>query len=375
MWRKISKIIITLLLTGCISEYIPEGVENVEGILVVEGIISEGETVIKLSTSIGIEDDFYDDRNIYDATVNIECNDGTFFQPLEINSDGYKFSIENLNSSKEYRLNIDYDGNQYQSEFLAPISTPDIDSVYYKKAGTGEPVALYIATHNDNEQSSYYMWSFVEDWEYNAEFEATLGEIYIDGSYEIVYYDLNTSNNIYYCWGHNTSKTFILGSTSNISSNIVKDQYLTESLPGNRRWQTLYRIAVTQNAIRKDAYDYFSNLRKNIEETGSIFGPIPSEMNGNINCVNNSDIPVIGYVDVSISKSFIRYISRNEGLYERPYYGCRIVFDSQEADSLEYILYHIDQMGIQYYAQRFCSDCTLGGGTKNRPDNWPTNNL
>lgn len=364
-----------LLFVRCITEYTPNGIENVSGILVVEGIISEGETVIKLTRSIGIEDDFSSDSNIYNAKVRIECNNGTAYGPLGIGDDGYHFSIDHLDKDKEYRLNIDYAGNQYHSEFLKPVLTPDIDEIYYEKRAKGEPVKIFLSTHNDNEGSNYYIWSYLEEWEYHSYYESNLLITYDeDGEKVETKIDRKDPRNTYFCWGKNTSKNFILGSTTKLTSNTVKDFYLTESSPHDLRWQTLYRITVKQNCIRKEAFDYFSNLRKNVEENGSIFTPIPSEMNGNIKCINDPDIPVIGYIDVSLTKKGLKYVQREE-VYESEDTGCTSVSSLAEAIENGYEVFYKDFMlGGYSYAARKCFDCNVLGGTKTRPDDWPTNN-
>lgn len=369
-----------LLLSGCISEYTPKNIENAEGILVVEGIISEGETLIKLSTSVGIQSQGLTHRPVTEARLEIESNDGTIFYPEKISADGYQFSIDYLDENKEYRLTIDYDGNRYESSFLTPIVSPEIDEVYYIKEKRGDPVKICLSTHNDRETSSYYLWSYREDWEFTAELEATHKITYDEETDEsiITPYDLTTSDNIYYCFGRDFSKSFILGSTSKLSSNLIKDQILLEADPTSNRWQSLYRITVKQNAIRKEAHDYFLNLRKNAEGTGSLFAPIPSEMNGNIKCITDPDIPAIGYVDVSSTAKLTQYFSRDDLLYEYPLFlDCDYTISSTEADSLGYEFYKlvIGSFGekFYYYALRTCFDCTRRGGNgKNRPDNWPT---
>ncbi|HEY4196083.1 MAG TPA: DUF4249 family protein, partial [Mucilaginibacter sp.] len=49
-------------------------------------------------------------------------------------------------------------------------------------------------------------------------------------------------------------------------------------------------------ALTADAFNFYTNLKKNTEQLGSIFDAQPSEISGNIHAVNNPTEPVIGYI-------------------------------------------------------------------------------
>ena len=52
-----------LLLSACVTDYEPKGLEQVRDLLVVDGIITNGETTIKLRRSVGLTDDFTEDSS------------------------------------------------------------------------------------------------------------------------------------------------------------------------------------------------------------------------------------------------------------------------------------------------------------------------
>ena len=109
----------------------------------------------------------------------------------------------------------------------------------------------------------------------------------------------HTSKNTYYCWGRDSSKAMLLESTNKLTVNLIYKRKLIEIPRDHDKLTMLYYIDVKQNRIRKEAYDYFVNLQRNIEQAGSIFSPIPSERRGNISCVSDPKEWVIGYVDVT----------------------------------------------------------------------------
>ena len=57
-----------------------------------------------------------------------------------------------------------------------------------------------------------------------------------------------------------------------------------------------YSILLRQYALTSDAYNFWTNLKKNTEQLGSIFDAQPSQINGNIHNTGNSSEPVIGYI-------------------------------------------------------------------------------
>ena len=82
-----------LLLSACVTDYEPKGLEQVRDLLVVDGIITNGETTIKLRRSVGLTDDFTEDEFVNNAKVVVEREDGAVFdegrKPVQIVPGGY----------------------------------------------------------------------------------------------------------------------------------------------------------------------------------------------------------------------------------------------------------------------------------------------
>ena len=151
-------------------------------------------------------------------------------------------------------------------------------------------------------------------------------------------------------------------------------EQLTEIPPTDIKLEILYRIDVRQHAIRKSAYDYFTNVKKNARQSGSLFAHIPSEINGNITCITDPGRPAIGYMDVSSAKQKRLHISYLDDAYERNAIYCRSI--SYYTLLLQFGGYDRIPWGEfasvpDGYVQRHCVDCTYGGATKYRPADWP----
>ena len=378
----------SLILVGCITDYEARGVDEEKDILVVEGLITEGESYITLSRSIYLND-VATFNYIYDATVYVECEDGTRMDAenpipgLYWNSttNRYVIQIDKLYPDRKYRLKIEmnepdvqadivYGGIAYKtivyaSDYSNPIVTPEIDSVFWSKRAKGEPVSIHVATHDPDNRALYYRWSYREDW-----------QIYSDVSSMPPYYYP------YFCWNFDNSHELLLGSgNKTIFGNVT--EILTEMSPYTRKLEVLYRIDVKQNAISKRAHDYFANIKKNAQHSGSLFTPAPSELRGNITCITDPNRPVIGYIDVSLTTQKRRYLTRAEDLYEyiRRSYDCEPVLeDTLKVRYEEYggiPNYYVPYTEVEgpfgpqlFFIVNSCVDCTLFGTTQ-KPDDWP----
>jgi len=359
--------IFALGLNSCITEYTPTDVEEVSDLLVVSGTITDGESVFKLSRSVGLSDNLYDATLINNADLYVEVDDGAHLNGYSKGGGLYAVSTGVLDKNKKYRLCASIDGETYQSDFLSPIFTPEIDSLSPMKSGEGQPVYIAVTTHDPEEQSQYFRWTYKENWEVKTELFAQAGTI--DGVFRM----FSSAVNTYYCWGKDSSKIVLLGSSDKLTENIIYQRKLVEIPCDNDKLSILYHIAVNQIQVRKEAYDYFYNLQKNVEQTGSIFAPVPSEMKGNIRSTSNEELPVIGYIEVATTTKRELYIWVNEGFYEPTTFHCYSQVTEDPEKGLP--IYEYAPPNISYAPTR-CVDCRIKEkASKIKPDFWPTDHL
>ena len=377
----ISVILPALILCGCITEFEAKDIDEVDGLLVVEGIITDDESVITLSRSKGLsyEDNIYDlsPYGVTDAKVYIECDDGTQWGavtqnlPPDLKSGGqYVVKTGKLNPARQYRLKIYHEAHEYCSEYLYPVITSDIDSVFWTKSGTGYPVKIHVAAHAPDTMVHYYRWSYREEWEIKTIYPpGDLGECGVCKSFyepEDIFCPncgAELPRTPYYCWKTAHNREILLGSTEKTVLGRVAAP-LAEMRPTDSKMYVLYRMDVYQNAIRKQAFDYFTNIKKNARQAGSLFTQIPSELKGNIACTTDPARTVIGYMDVSSAARMRLWISRLDDAYEWDIYFCK-----------SYSLWNAP-LGYVYlpwigFVHESCTDCRYGGATKYRPADWP----
>jgi hypothetical protein len=289
----------------------------------------------------------------------VECDDGVLYQSQYIDEAGaYKIETGDLDPAKKYRLRVWAEGEEYVSEFLNPLKTPQIDSISWEKEAKAKPIYITISTHDPLDQSRYYRWSYKEDWEFRAEIFAPTSSS-------------DPWGNTFYCWASDASKSFLLGSTERLSENVIAKKRLIEISPDADKISELYRISVTQYQIRQEAWQYYANLQKNVGSTGGIFAPVPSEMKGNVRCVSNPETEVIGYVEVSIAVTRTQFMpDLSLYAYEPPRTWCYTLTSSDPLSG-----YGIAVQGPPpLYAPMSCLDCRLRG-TKNKPEGWPTDHF
>lgn len=362
--------------SGCIDEYVQEPETQQTGLLVIEGTIT-GDSIVtvyvnrtvtmeQMATTAGVE---------HGAEVRILCSDGTQSEAgMEVEGGEYAVPYQALDPAKSYCLQVKAGGKTYQSEYMQPLQTPPIDSLYWYKENTEAPVDIFVSTHDPEGKAQYYLWIYDEDWEivpyYNTTQYAGAGDVAIN-------YD-TSPNPYYYCWGKMRSQNILIDDASRYTDKRIEGYPLQTFPCTDNRVCYLYCISVTQQALTEGAYRYYQNKQKLIEEMGTIFSPMPSELKGNITCLEEPEEPVIGYVQVTHPDFKRLFITREEAYLDNR--SCQI--ETKEAVLAKHpragspleVGYRFVYNGAEGYgpgwARMECVECTAYG-TKEKPDFWP----
>ncbi|MDR2811247.1 MAG: DUF4249 domain-containing protein [Tannerellaceae bacterium] len=363
---------------GCINEFIPKDIREESGLLIIDGTITDGESVFTLSRSVGISEKLSEEAMINHAVVTVESNDGARI-PAAFGGEGrYTAQTGHLDANLQYRLSVEVDGETFQSEYLSPIITAEIDSVFLTKEGKGAPVLVRLSANGGN-GSKYYRWKYRETWEVKAERYADARWNDGPGEEEVIFHTLHTSQNTYYCWGRDSSKTLLLGDTEKLSQNIISQQTIAEIPCNHDKFSILYHIEAEQMQLREAAYRYLSDMQERAERTGDLFSPVLSAgLRGNIRCAGDPERLAIGYIDVSTTTRKDRYVWEREGFYEPPQveladWGGRLCSDYSWTESHHppILVYRESTVDVIH-----CVDCReKEHASKNKPVGWPTEHL
>jgi hypothetical protein len=345
------------------------------GYLVVEGFIAaNGLTRFSLSRTIGLPGDSAIPL-VTGATVQVEGSDSSVFTLPEEGAGMYGDTSLSLNATLQYRLLIHTpDGGSYLSDFVPVRPTPPIDSVNWVYSPTNG-VTIYVNTHDPNNATHYYRWTYDQTWQYNMADESL--DIYNADSNTVV--PRKPGQFVYSCWRDVTSTNLIIDNTSRLAQDIVYAYPLVSIANNTEPLSCLYSIEVTQYGLTSDAYSYLELMQKNTESLGSIFDVLPSGLTGNIHCLSNPGEQVIGYISAGAIQRQRIFISYNQLPYWEYYVSCvnpnYLVPDIP--DSLEYYFHYggyvpLGQAIGGYTAnQADCIDCTTLGGTNKKPSFWP----
>jgi hypothetical protein len=364
-------------ITGCKQVYIPPSVPLNSSYLVVDGMLFNGNdsSVIRLSRSRSLADTT---PRVYElnAQVSVVNVAGVEYPFTEEGNGRYLINQLNLDNRQKYQLKIiTMDGNEYRSDSVVVLTTPPIDSVTWMKDAAGVHTNLYTGDPQNN--TNYYRWEYDETWEYHSAFESFLD--YVNG--QAVFRTPNYQ--IYACYKYSNSTDINVASSSNLSQDLVNKQPIAIVPYGSEKISVEYSLLVKQYALTKDAFLFWQNLKTNSQNLGSLFDLQPYTQLGNIHCVNNPVIPVIGYVSFCTLQQTRIFISQENvspwGYIS--YYGdstCILLSNPNLSDIFPSpnppyanTLIATNVFGAYLYTAIECADCRLHGGTTNKPSFWP----
>lgn len=324
--RVIYILILLMAEMGCKKPYEPNIVANPGNYLVVEGVINTTDsTIIRLSRTVKL-DTSIGSRPEFGATVAIVNDAGTSYPLAETGNGYYKTPPLNLSSSNKYAIRIlTIENKAYQSDFVSVKNSPSIDSVYYKVVNTSNPgVQVYADTHDPANDTRYYRWDFIETWVIHSAFDSF--EMVVPGSPPTIAMR-PPSQQIYQCWSSAVSSNVLISSSASLSKDVIANNKITFIPSTSERISDRYSILVKQYALTKEAYNYWTLLKKNTEQLGSIFDAQPSAIVGNIHCVTVPNEPVIGYISAGSSASQRIFIDTRDlpaWLPITPYGSCMV---------------------------------------------------
>lgn len=366
-------VILFLFLAACKKAYQPDIIASGNRYLVVEGVINTAAnsvTLIKLSYSTNIVDSIAYDPEL-NASVIIENESGTSW-PLQSQGEGKYISQPlSLSAGQKYRLRILSEGKDYQSDYLTPRNNPEIDSISWER---NEDVFTYVNTHDPLNNTRYYRWEYEETYEYHAIFNAIWG---LDGRTIV---PLDSTNQTWMCWMHNPSTDIILGSTVQLAQDVVNKMPLTTIRKNTEQLYYKYSLLVRQFSLTEQESQFWTILKKNTQQLGTLFDPQPAQIRSNVRCISNPELPVIGYVGACPVREKRLFIER----YQVPGWPgsipnatCEVLIVS--ANPIDYSIWEHDPPYAPYYfitggglaiTLSSCVDCRTRGGSNQKPAYW-----
>jgi len=367
-----------ILFSDCVQQYVSPYKSPNTGYLVVEGYISgNGTTQYNLTRTIPLPGDSTIPA-VTGAQLQVEGSDGSVYPLAEQGNGSYSVSSLPLSTTVQYRLRITIPGGEtYLSEFVAYKPTPPIDSVNWIQNGEG--VNIYVNTHDPANSTHYYQWTFDQTYEYHS---AESSEYYYDTATNTVLLR-SPSQQVFYCWRDIPPTDIVVGTSAKLATDVIYQFPLVNIPPNSEELSVEYSILVTQYALSDSGYDFLSQMAASTQDLGSLFDAQPTQLTGNIHSLSDPTEPVIGYISagtVQQQRIFINNLQLQNWAYSEE---CPMPDRAVPAipDSIQF--YFGDEGYIPLYYkyppppdgwisnQAGCVDCTLQGGTTQKPAYWP----
>ncbi|HOO99740.1 MAG TPA: DUF4249 domain-containing protein [Bacteroidales bacterium] len=365
-------LVILPVLTGCVTEYIPDLNED-EELLVVEGLITDRpeENYIRIYKTYPLWSKTFRTA-VKNCTVWISDDNGRT-DTLENRSEGVYVTDPDTFTGEPGRIYtlhfsaLTGDGiHNYESLPMKMIPVPPIDTIYYERRNyvinhlPAEGCQIYFDSYDPSSQCYFYRWEYDETWEFRLPF-----------------YD--TRNRV--CWSSEKSSEILIKNTSLLNESRVTRFPLKLIKNPVERLTVKYSILLTQYSLNEEEYNYWEKLGNSAQLVGGLYDIIPSTIPGNIFCLEDKLEKVLGYFSVSAVTSRRFFISDNfigrNGLYDECLSDVSEVFTS-DPDTIEgiwqsfWILYdYTDSVppSVILTNRKYCGDCTSRGSNV-RPSFW-----
>jgi hypothetical protein len=362
---------ILLLLSACISQYLPE-VNETQELLVVEGLITDQPVPnsIKLSKSlplrskvnakpmtgfdVTITDDLGKLYNLKETNAGTYITDPTVFK----GKIGRFYTLHISKTSVDRRI-------EYESTPMEMMPVPQIDSIYYEKEVLKEgyegwfgidACKIFLDTRDPQNTCRFFRWSYSETWILRLLFPV--------------------QNNK--CWITENSDFVDIKKTTEIKEGLILRHPVKYISNLTDRLKIRYSILVNQYSLSEDEYTYWEKVQKFTDQVGGLYDIIPSSIPSNIHNINYPEEKVLGYFSVSASSSKRIYIQdKFDGIIDQ-YTECisDTIYGNYDPPQLNVSAWILsDNILSDGTRQRVltlrkeCADCTTRG-TNIKPDFW-----
>jgi hypothetical protein len=377
-WRNTLGWLMMLLVSSCVEPYFPEVMEAPNSYLVVNGFINgTGPTNIQLLRTQNLADQSPPPTESR-AFVAIEAENGEKYRLNEVEQGLYSIDGLSLSIATKYRIFIKTaNGKEYASDYVTLKQTPAIEKITWE--AVDNEVQFYVSTRDPKNETWYYRWEFENTWQYRAAFTTILK--YENG--QVVYRD-RFDDATYNCWRSEKSTTVELGTSIRLNSDVISN-YKLQTIPHNSEKLSIKNsVLVKQYALSREAFEYWEILKKNTENIGTLFDPLPSQLNGNIRSLSDPQEPVIGFMTASTMQEKRVFVDSRELPKEWRLFMPTCVIDTllfSQGSVSEYFTggYQVpvseiyDDAGWRLlgytYAAKRCVDCTTRG-TNVKPAYW-----
>jgi len=293
---------ITLIFQSCIYEFTPK-TGDLGNLLVVYGMVTNenGPHEITILKTKKINSKV--NEPVKGANVSISDDKGDIV-PLTEDTVSKYHTPESFAGQigVKYKLNIELQGKQYESDYVELLDVPDISELEAEKitksaTGTSPESSgyqFYISTKPGTSEQKYYKWDVFEDYEYRLPYRTLY---YWDGK---VLYPFDPPIP-YICYKHTQFNDIYISTTNNFQTNYIT-HYPLNFTPNSMKFQFTYGVFVRQYALSEFSYKYWHYAMEN-NLPDPLYSKQPYQLIGNLRCISNPNETVFGIFEASAVKS------------------------------------------------------------------------
>ena len=359
-------------LQGCVEPYYPE-LEDAGQSLVIDGLLSdrEGYHQVRVSRSSAYNDPDFIPVSGCQVQVTDQYGNAIIFYENEAGMYQQWVPQDFLITGNQYKLLVSCKGKNYESSFQELLKSAPIGEVYYKvedrettdPAITLQGIQFYTDFDIPQGSAENYRWEIEETWEYRSFYPITF---YWDGFRVLPPGSVN--QDLFYCWNTVPIYNIITASSRPLQEARINGQPLHYVSNETDRLRVKYSLLVTQYGLSREAYEYWQQLEKLSQETGGLYDSQPPQLRGNISNSENNDEVVLGWFSVS-GKDVKRFFIDDDFKFFFPNIECN-PFLPLGGFPRNNPYYLVESAGQLMMANESCFDCTVLGGTTQKPDFW-----
>ena len=376
-------LIIGLFVASCEDQYVPQLDSKYDNVLVVDGMITNAQPpyTVKLSLSANVQGPEYIALSGYGVTI--LDNLGNVEVLSESEPGVYITSPNGIRGivGRKYKITLQSpDGKTYGSEYEELKDPVGIQSVYAEleyKQSNSEPMEVpgyqfYIDTYTAETDSAYILWSMDETFKYESDY-------LIHYLYDGVLHVFRNSDSLKTCWKSEKVYPFFVESTSGLSEPRFTRYPLHFVSTKTRELSIRYSLFINQYTINENAYWFWHGIKEQNTGSGELYARLPYQLRGNIYNTNDKNELVLGFFMVAgVSQKRI-FVNRPDPPVKMYYPVCKLGITDYEdykwmflgGSPADWPLYVTeDAGGARALPNQECINCTLSGGTLDKPGFW-----
>nr|NQU89397.1 DUF4249 family protein [Bacteroidota bacterium] len=271
-------------------------------------------------------------------------------------------------------------GKTYETDYQELKSPVGIQSVYseleYEQSNKYPydvpGYRFYVDTYTAQTDSTYLLWSMDETYKFEADY---LIHFYYDGILHV----FTNSDSLKTCWNSGKVYPFFVESTTDLSEPRFTRYPLHFVNTKTRKLSIRYSLFINQYTINEKAYRFWNGIKEQNTESGELYSRQPYQLRGNIYNTNDRDELILGFFMVAgVSQKRI-FVNRPEPPVPMYYRICQLGISDYEAYGWMFLggrpadwplFITEDATGKRALPSQTCINCTLSGGTLEKPDFW-----